>query len=243
MSTKATALLFRLCFLCLLSTILTVAQNPSSSSSSTTPPASIISRFQEYLRINTAHPNPNYYEAADFILSQARALSLESQTIEFVKNKPLILLKWPGKDPNLPSVLLNSHTDVVPVEVDKWVYPPFGAQIDSHGNIYARGSQVSTSIKLGSLSLSLSLCWFSLLGVGPWGVGIKIAAFHWRRPLSSFFDSWVPNHGGVRESISFLLFFFPLGSNQMGFLFLFSFSFLACFICWVWGVSIKIAAF
>lgn len=158
MSTKATALLFHLCFLCLLSTILTVAQNPSSSSSSTTSPASTISRFQEYLRINTAHPNPNYYEAADFILSQARALSLESQTIEFVKNKPLILLKWPGKDPNLPSVLLNSHTDVVPVEVDKWVYPPFGAEIDSHGNIYARGSQASTSINwVPSLSLSLSV--------------------------------------------------------------------------------------
>lgn len=75
-------------------------------------------------------------------------MSLESQTIEFVKNKPLILLKWPGKDPNLPSVLLNSHTDVVPVEVDKWVYPPFGAEIDSHGNIYARGSQDTKCIGL-----------------------------------------------------------------------------------------------
>ncbi|XP_021753269.1 aminoacylase-1-like isoform X2 [Chenopodium quinoa] len=105
------------------------------------PSSSIISRFQEYLQINTAHPNPKYFEAADFILSQAESLSLESQTIEFVKNKPLILLKWPGKNPNLPSVLLNSHTDVVPVESQKWTYHPFGAHIDSVGNIYARGSQ------------------------------------------------------------------------------------------------------
>jgi len=137
--------ILRLYFLSLLFSILTAANNPSSSSSSS---GSIIFRFQEYLQISTAQPNPNYYEAADFILSQAKALSLESQTIEFVKNKPIILLKWPGKDPNLPSVLLNSHTDVVPVEIDKWAHPPFGAQIDSRGNIYARGSQASTSIQI-----------------------------------------------------------------------------------------------
>ncbi|XP_021753263.1 aminoacylase-1-like isoform X1 [Chenopodium quinoa] len=119
-------------FLSLLFISITATQNPSSS---------IISRFQEYLRINTAQPNPNYYEAADFILSQANSLSLESQTIEFVKNKPLILLKWSGKNPNLPSVILNSHTDVVPVESQKWTYDPFGAHIDPQGNIYARGSQ------------------------------------------------------------------------------------------------------
>ncbi|XP_021846887.1 uncharacterized protein [Spinacia oleracea] len=128
-------LFFNLYFLSLLFTAITAIQNPSSSSSS------IISRFQEYLRINTAQPNPNYYVAADFILSQAKSLSLESQTIEFVKNKPLILIKWPGKNPNLPSVLLNSHTDVVPVESQKWIHDPFGAHIDSQGNIYARGSQ------------------------------------------------------------------------------------------------------
>ncbi|XP_074286327.1 uncharacterized protein LOC141611638 isoform X2 [Silene latifolia] len=104
-------------------------------------PSEIISRFQEYLRINTSQPNPDYSKAVDFILSQAKSLSLESQVIEFVKDKPLILLKWPGLFPNLPSVLLNSHTDVVPVESHKWSYPPFQAHIDSHGNIFARGSQ------------------------------------------------------------------------------------------------------
>ncbi|KAF4363918.1 hypothetical protein G4B88_004218 [Cannabis sativa] len=117
-----------------LSTATPNEEDPSSSSAA-------IARFQQYLRINTAHPNPNYYEAADFIVSQAKSLSLESQTLEFVKGKPLILLKWPGSDPNLRSVLLNSHTDVVPVEHDKWDYPPFGAEIDSEGNIYGRGSQ------------------------------------------------------------------------------------------------------
>ncbi|KAI3447874.1 hypothetical protein Pfo_004539 [Paulownia fortunei] len=103
---------------------------------------SIISRFQEYLRINTAHPNPSYNAAADFITSQAKSLSLDSQILEFAEGKPLVLLKWAGKNPALPSILLNSHTDVVPAEHHKWDQPPFQAHLDpSSGHIYARGSQ------------------------------------------------------------------------------------------------------
>lgn len=113
----------------------------SSSPSSTSVP-SALSRFQLYLRINTAQPNPNYQEAADFLISQAKSLSLQPQILEFVPGKPLVLLKWPGKDPRLPSILLNSHTDVVPSENHKWAHHPFSAHLDpSTGNIYARGSQ------------------------------------------------------------------------------------------------------
>jgi aminoacylase len=111
-------------------------------SSSANDSSAIISRFQQYLQIDTVQPTPKYYEAADFILSQAKSISLESQTLEFVKGKPLILLKWTGTNPDLPSILLNSHTDVVPSEHHKWNHPPLAAHIDSNtGNIYARGSQ------------------------------------------------------------------------------------------------------
>ncbi|XP_052193064.1 uncharacterized protein LOC127801733 [Diospyros lotus] len=112
-----------------------LASQPQDYSSS-----AILSRFQQYLQINTAHPSPNYHEAADFILSQAKSLSLESQTLEFVKGKPVLVLKWPGKNPGLPSILLNSHTDVVPAEHHKWSHPPFDARVHD-GRIYARGSQ------------------------------------------------------------------------------------------------------
>ncbi|MCL7034015.1 hypothetical protein MKW94_009439 [Papaver nudicaule] len=101
----------------------------------------IISRFQQYLQINTAHPNPKYYESAEFLISQAKSLNLEHETLEFVKGKPLVLLKWTGKNPNLPAILLNSHTDVVPAEHHKWNHSPFDANVDEAGDIYARGSQ------------------------------------------------------------------------------------------------------
>ncbi|KAG9456644.1 hypothetical protein H6P81_001152 [Aristolochia fimbriata] len=103
--------------------------------------SSEISRFQQYLQINTSQPNPNYQEAADFILSLAKTLNLESEKVDFVSGKPVVLLKWPGKNPTLPSILLNSHTDVVTTEDHKWIHPPFLAHINSEGNIFARGSQ------------------------------------------------------------------------------------------------------
>ncbi|CAN4112639.1 unnamed protein product [Withania somnifera] len=123
---------FSLCLSVVLLVAATAAEDPSA----------ILSRFQQYLQINTAQPQPNYYEAAEFITSQAKSLSLESQTLEFVKGKPLILIKWAGKEPTLPSILLNSHTDVVPSEHQKWIHPPFSGHLDSTtGNIFARGSQ------------------------------------------------------------------------------------------------------
>ncbi|XP_054809142.1 uncharacterized protein LOC129311135 [Prosopis cineraria] len=132
-------------FLCFhLSLLILVASSSieaSDSFSLSSSAAEIISRFQQYLQINTAQPTPNYYEAADFLVFQAKSLSLESQTIEFVKGKPLVLLKWPGTNPDLPAILLYSHTDVVPSELYKWMHDPFSAHIDQNRNIYARGSQ------------------------------------------------------------------------------------------------------
>lgn len=116
----------------------------------------IITRFQKYLRINTVQPNPDYIAAANFIISEAKSISLESQSIEFVTKKPIVLLKWIGSDPSLPAILLNSHVDVVPFEEDKWDHPPLGAEIDEEGKIYARGTQDMKSVRwdavLGSYS-------------------------------------------------------------------------------------------
>ncbi len=51
-------------------------------------------------------------------------------------------MTWEGTDPSLPSLLLNSHTDVVPVYPDQWKYDPFEAVKEANGDIYARGTQV-----------------------------------------------------------------------------------------------------
>lgn len=50
-------------------------------------------------------------------------------------------MTWEGTEPELPKIVLNSHMDVVPVYEDKWTHPPFAAEMDPEGRIYARGAQ------------------------------------------------------------------------------------------------------
>lgn len=54
---------------------------------------------------------------------------------------PVVIVTWTGLKPELPSIMLNSHTDVVPVDESRWTHPPFAAYIDEEGRIFARGSQ------------------------------------------------------------------------------------------------------
>ncbi|OMJ11281.1 Aminoacylase-1 [Smittium culicis] len=107
-------------------------------------PASV-TRFREYLKIETVHPTPDYQKCTEFLVQQAEEIGLECKVVELVKGKPVVIMKLEGTDPSLPGILLNSHTDVVPVYREKWNYEPFEAtRVEIEGGdhrIYARGSQ------------------------------------------------------------------------------------------------------
>lgn len=68
-------------------------------------------------------------------------LDLPYRIVEMVPGKPIFLMTWEGTQPELPSLLLNSHTDVVPVFPESWKYDPFAAVKEENGDIYARGTQ------------------------------------------------------------------------------------------------------
>ena len=50
-----------------------------------------------------------------FLKKQAVSLGLPLKVYSIVPGKPIVVLTWEGSEPNLSSVLLNSHMDVVPV--------------------------------------------------------------------------------------------------------------------------------
>jgi aminoacylase len=100
-----------------------------------------IQRFREYLQIPTVQPSVDYEPAMEFLLGQAEEIGLGTTRIELVKKKPILVLTWKGSEPSLTSILLNSHMDVVPVDLEKWEHDPFAADMDEAGNIYARGTQ------------------------------------------------------------------------------------------------------
>ncbi|CAG9785557.1 unnamed protein product [Diatraea saccharalis] len=102
---------------------------------------SSVINFVEYLRIPSVQPNINYDDCVAFLKKQANELDLALKIFEPVEKKPIVVLSWLGQDPSLPSILLNSHMDVVPVFENSWTYPPFSGHIDQDGKIYGRGSQ------------------------------------------------------------------------------------------------------
>ena len=74
-----------------------------------------VTLFREYLRIKSVQPDPDYDSCVSFLTRMANELELPYRVVEMVKGKPIFLMTWEGTEPELPSLLLNSHTDVVPV--------------------------------------------------------------------------------------------------------------------------------
>jgi acetylornithine deacetylase/succinyl-diaminopimelate desuccinylase-like protein len=60
---------------------------------------------------------------------------------EYLPGKPVLIATIPGTQPDLPSVLFNSHYDVVPCDMKLWHYDPFAAIINEEEEIVARGTQ------------------------------------------------------------------------------------------------------
>lgn len=89
-----------------------------------------------------------------FLKKLATDLDLEVSVLYPInEDNPVVMMKWEGSRSDLPSILLNSHMDVVPATEKFWTYPPFDAKIDAaNGDIYARGAQNMKSIGMQYLA-------------------------------------------------------------------------------------------
>ncbi|KAK8736385.1 hypothetical protein OTU49_004969, partial [Cherax quadricarinatus] len=100
-----------------------------------------VTNFRNYIKIKTVHPHPDYASCTEYLQKQAKDLEAEFQVVECIPGKPAVIMTLLGEQPDLQSLLLNSHTDVVPVFPDYWKYDPFSAHKDENGDIYGRGTQ------------------------------------------------------------------------------------------------------
>lgn len=105
----------------------------------------LLAFMQEYIRIDTSHPNPNYQQAYDFFAKQAKKDGFVSRKIRLKSGLDMILISYEGTDPSLPSLVLNHHVDVVPVNEEQWKFQPFEASIHE-GKLYGRGTQDMKSV-------------------------------------------------------------------------------------------------
>ncbi|KAI9582296.1 hypothetical protein GQX74_015419 [Glossina fuscipes] len=89
----------------------------------------------------------------EFLKKQANKLGLPFKVYHPAQEtKPIVIITWKGTQPELPSIILNSHTDVVPVFPEMWNHKPFSADIDKDGKIYARGTQDMKCVRMQYLA-------------------------------------------------------------------------------------------
>ncbi|CAH1646602.1 unnamed protein product [Spodoptera littoralis] len=102
--------------------------------------------FREYLQIDTSKAE-NIQAGLDFWIHQANDVGLP-YAVYSPAGKPIFVATLEGSDPSLPSIMLNSHMDVVTVEASEWKYPPFAAYMDENGDIFGRGAQDTKDIAI-----------------------------------------------------------------------------------------------
>nr|XP_039268065.1 aminoacylase-1-like [Styela clava] len=101
-----------------------------------------VRKFQEYLRIKTDHPNPDYERANEFLIEYAEELQVKVKLVPIGDGeRSIVLMLIPGKQPELPSILLNSHIDVSCADYANWKQDPWSAYKDDIGNIHGVGAQ------------------------------------------------------------------------------------------------------
>jgi len=66
---------------------------------------------------------------ADLLESYLDGTGFDIQRFEMLPNRPSLVAKMEGTDPNAPSLMLMGHTDVVPVNPDGWERDPFGGEL------------------------------------------------------------------------------------------------------------------
>src|SRR5579875_3382290 len=95
--------------------------------------------LRDLIRLDTSNPPGNERVAADYLAAALARDGIESTVIESNPTRANLVARIRGRDSSKPPLLISSHTDVVPVEADKWSRPPFSADI-ADGCVWGRGA-------------------------------------------------------------------------------------------------------
>lgn len=108
-------------------------------------------RLQQYLQIDTANPPGNVRLAVDFLqgVLKQEGIAFKTYEADAAGGKINLVARLSASSPREKPVLLLNHSDVVPVERERWTVDPFGGMVKSvplHGrpgpvdHIFARGA-------------------------------------------------------------------------------------------------------
>ena len=97
-----------------------------------------LEHFRSLLRFDTSDPPGRELPAAEYL---KEVLESEDIPVELLYNnpeRPNVIARLEGNGSKEP-LLIMAHTDVVNVDPEKWIFPPFSATVDD-GYVYGRGA-------------------------------------------------------------------------------------------------------
>ena len=98
-----------------------------------------IARLQAYVRVDTTNPPGNETPAAELLRGWLAAEGIEAQLYDPTDDpsRRALVARLPGSSGR--TIVLMSHSDVVPAVAKEWSHPPFAADI-ADGLLYGRGT-------------------------------------------------------------------------------------------------------
>ena len=94
--------------------------------------------LRELLRIDTTNPPGSEEPAVELLRSYLDAAGADTLIHRSDTGRASLVARVPGP-PDVPALILVSHTDVVGVEPGSWTHDPFGAELDQ-GFVWGRGA-------------------------------------------------------------------------------------------------------
>ena len=92
----------------------------------------------DIIKIDTTNPPGNELPVAEYLAGVLQKEGYEPEIIESEEKRATLYLRIPGNS-GKPKLLLMSHSDVVPAEINTWSHPPFSGKIVA-GEIWGRGA-------------------------------------------------------------------------------------------------------
>ena len=115
----------------------------------------VLEHFRDLIRIDTSSPPGNETKAVDYLRKTLEDNGIGTQTFALNPNRANLVARLKGNGSKRPLLIL-AHTDVVPVQREKWPLDPFGA-ILKDGYVWGRGSTDDKPILTALLMTMLEL--------------------------------------------------------------------------------------
>src|SRR4051794_34449311 len=93
------------------------------------------------VRIDTRNPPGNERAAADACRQALERFDATFSEVEPAPDRTSLVATVGDPGDGRPTLIVNGHLDVVPINAEQWTRDPFGAEIDQgEGRMYGRGT-------------------------------------------------------------------------------------------------------